>query len=340
MKVAIDTLPLTSSHQGRGVGTYTRELVKALTAVTDDIEIIATPNPYNVKADIIHYPYFDFFFHTLPMVHTQKFIVTIHDVIPLKYPKYFPRGVKGSVKLFLQQLALSTTAQVITDSSASKKDIENIFHFPDNKVTSIYLAASSSLKPASEKQKAAAKKQYSLPSEFLLYVGDINYNKNLPFLLKAMESINSKLVIITRAKLNALIPEAIAIKRAINKHNKEKVIFLQVESIKDLAALYSLATWYIQPSLDEGFGLPVLEAMQCGTPVISSTGGSLPEVGGDACLYFEPTKVAECVTVITKALAMKPAERAEALKKSQKQLARFSWEKTAKETLKVYRSVI
>lgn len=331
MKVFFDTSPLTSGHKGRGVGTYTQELVEVL---KNKIELVSD----HVQADVIHYPYFDFFFHTLPINKTKPTVVTIHDTIPLIYPNQFPRGVKGTINLLLQKFSLGSVAAIITDSQNSKKDIGRYFSIKSPKITPIPLAPNSSIKPQPKLTQQHITAKYHLPSEFLLYVGDINFNKNLPFLIQTIASIPTHLAIVTRADINSSIPESVHIQHAMKKTSNTSI--LNVGSTKELSSLYSAAKFYIQPSLYEGFGLPVLESFACKTPVICAKTSSLPEVAGDAAIYFDPKNQQSLIKSLETALSLNATQYQTLVKKSINQLKKFSWEKTARQTVDVYQKVL
>lgn len=346
--VALDTSPLESGHQGRGVGTYTKNLQAALKSASTNLTFHFTPKPLTTSPDLIHYPYFDLFFHTLPLFPSTKTVVTIHDVIPLLFPKFFPPGIRGHIKFFLQQLALDRVDHIITDSLSSKKDIIKHLKVPAHKITTIYLAANSDFTPATKKQQHSTHTKYNLPDQFLLYVGDINYNKNLHTLIEAINQLNSiPLIIITRSNLNTNTHEIQTalttnlIKSALNNlQNPQLVRFLKVDSQPELASLYSLASFYIQPSLSEGFGLPLLESVSCGTPLICSNAGSLPEVAGSAAIYFDPAKSSYIAKAITKALDLTAHQKTKLLRTSQSHAAQFSWDKTATQTINTYHQVL
>lgn len=303
IKVAINILPLKNAHKNRGIGYYTENLVKGLRE-DPDIDLQEFINVDEVKnTDVIHYPWFDFYFNTLPIKKTFPTIVTIHDVIPLKFKEHYPVGFKGKVNFFLQKRALKSCSAIVTDSEASKIDIVNYLKIEPKKVNVLYFAQDSDFKVLSTTSLIRTKRKYNLPDEFLLYVGDANWIKNLPFLIQGFKNIvskpqfkNLKLILVGGVFLknveNIDHPELVSLKMVnqLIKDNKLEENIIKVGNIEksDLIALYNLATIYIQPSLYEGFGLPLLEAMACGAPVVSSNRGSLKEVGGNAAVYFNP----------------------------------------------------
>jgi glycosyltransferase involved in cell wall biosynthesis len=345
MRVLIDTTPLENANAIRGVGRYTVELIGALRELTSEHEFLTSTDVRDTASDIVHYPFFDLFFSTLPLWLSRPTIVTIHDVIPLIFSKHYPRGIRGNIKFFKQRLALRAVAHVITDSEISKRDIIEHLHIQSEKITVVPLAASQDIKKPPQAIIDSVRKQYELPKNYALYIGDINYNKNLPFLIGAMNKVEKlTLVLVGKNVRRTDIPEARALTRAIKGHGMEKRVrlidTLGSESTQELCALYAGASMYIQPSLYEGFGLPVLEAMQCRTPVVSSLGGSLPEVAGDAAIYFHPHDEEECAQAIQKILRMPEKQLTHLIQKGVQRASEYSWQRTAKQTLAVYEKVV
>ena len=190
MRIAIDTKPLLTGHAIRGIGSYVRNLTREL-AKLKKVESVESKN-----AELIHYPYFDLFSHTLK-IRDKPVVVTIYDVIPLLYPKYYPTGIKGKFNFFLQKRELKKVTAIITISENSKKDIVKYLRVDPDKVSTIHLAASDIFKPITNHQAlVTAQKKYNLPKTFVLYVGDVNYNKNLGALATACRQISVPLVIV------------------------------------------------------------------------------------------------------------------------------------------------
>lgn len=346
MKVVIDISPLKTKHKTRGIGMYTRRLVKALHEVDRKNQYILTTKSEQVKnADLLHYPYFDLFFHTLPIRKKTKTVVTIHDVIPLIFPKEFPAGIRGSLNLFLQKLALRNVDAVITDSENSKQDIVRFLKTDPVKVEVVYLAAAKEFKPQSSFTIECARKKYKLPTSFILYVGDVNPNKNLEGLLDAYKLIikdfpDTYLVLVGRVFRNKRLPQVKAIRARIKKHSLEDKVLVKsnvaLDPADDLAAVYSAATVYVQPSYYEGFGLPILEAFACGTPVVAASVASIPEIVNSAAILVDPGEAESIAEGIREAFNLSQEQRQLLIKKGKAQANKFSWRETARKTIEVY----
>ncbi len=358
MKVALDISPLQSGHKIRGVGFYLLNLKKALLQYFPEIEyqFFTQRNALDTSVDLVHYPYFDPFSLSLPFVKKYATVVTVHDLTPLIFPEHFPSGLKGSLKWQLQRFNLQKADGILTDSEASKRDIERLVGVSNNKISVAYLAAGeefrvikSSSHQAIEQtrediQLADLKTRYNLPEEFVLYVGDVTWNKNLPRLLHAVKEIDVPLVMVGKSlvatdfdKENKWNKDLVEVQK-LARHNKN-IITLGFLATDDLVGLYNLATVFVFPSIYEGFGLPILEAMQSGCPVIISREGCMPEVGGEAAYYFDGYNTDSLAKAIKRIFTSKKLQE-ELSKKGLEQAKKFSWKKTAEETMRVYKKVI
>lgn len=341
-KIAIDITPTKNENQYRGVGIYTKKLVESLKKYDKANEyIFSTRGQKLPKVDLVHYPYFDLVFLTLPFIKPSKTIVTIHDVIPLIFPRYFPKGTRGWLKFQIQRFSLSNVDAVITDSEESKKDIKKLLGVPGEKIFVVYLASSELFRPLPDSVVAKIRSKYSLPEKFILYVGDVNYNKNLSRLLEATAKINCNLVLVGNAFMNKNLFETSELLSKIRELGlKENVQFLGLVPNRDLSAIYNAAALYVQPSLYEGFGLPVLEAMGCGTPVACSDINVHREIANDAPAYFNPKIIDEIAQVLIKSVSLSDSDRRAKRKKGFEQTKKFSWGKTAKKTVEVYNKIL
>jgi glycosyltransferase involved in cell wall biosynthesis len=305
IKVAIDSGPLKSGDSIRGIGVYTRELLKALKM--DGVDVSKEDLG---KYDVVHFTRFNPFFVSVPFVKPKntKFVLTIYDLIPLIYPSHYPPGVKGKLRFLINKYLINKNVDaIITISETSKKDICRFLSVDPKKVFVTYLAPRSIFKKMEiGNWKLEIAKRYNLPEHFALYVGDVNYNKNIPWLIEKAKEKNLPLVIVGK---QAKEIEDLDLDHPELSHltgvNFSGVIRLGFVDDADLVKIYNLATVYIQPSLYEGFGLPAVEAVACGTPIIFFKSQALVEILGDG----------------------------------KKLLRSYSWEKTARETFKVYKHV-
>lgn len=328
------------SHRVRGSGIYSKNLIAALKKYYPENSYILTSSR-GIPSDIDHFLYFEPFFRTLPILKKRKRIVTVHDLTPLVFPKDFRAGIKGNLKWQLQKLALKNTDLVITDSNSSKKDISKFTGIDPIKIKVIYLAAEEEFKKINNPSSLnRIKNKYNLPDKFALYVGDVTWNKNLPRIISAVRQLNITLVMVGSALVgefdqsNPWNQDLVKVRKM--SQGDKRIIMPGFVEKEDLPALYNLATVFVMPSLYEGFGLPILEAMKCGCSVVTSKEGSLKEVAGDAAFFVNPYDISEIANGIGEVYFNK--EVAEKLsKKGLRQAEKFSWKKTALETINAYK---
>jgi glycosyltransferase involved in cell wall biosynthesis len=321
---------------GRGVGIYANNLREHLSKI-NNLEL-STENP-----DIIHYPFFDLFYKTLPIIKNKKTIVTIHDVTPLVLEKLYPKGLKGNLNLIHQKIALKNVSAIITDSQNSKEDLINYLSVPRDKIHVVYLAADKSylIQPKAEEIKKIVKK-YQLPEKFILTVpGGPNPNKNLPLLAKATKELDLPLVIVGSAftnkdLINNLHPELNDLR---NLRQYSHIIYPGFVPTQELVSFYCVCSLYCLPSLYEGFGLPLLEAMSTGCLLVSSNTSSLPEIYPKETITFDPSSLSSLTEALKQALSLKPEKKKAIIESGKNKLKEFSWEKTAKETFRIYQKV-
>jgi alpha-1,3-rhamnosyl/mannosyltransferase len=200
------------------------------------------------------------------------------------------------------------------------------------------LAPDARFVPPSRSAVDAVRQKYQLPAEYVLYLGSNKPHKNLTMLVRGLaqaQVAKSKSALVIAGPWDARYPEA----RAIAEESSARIYFVGAVEDADLPALYAGATLFVFPSLYEGFGLPPLEAMACGTPVVCSNTSSLPEVVGEAALTVNPrdaTEIANAITHVLDDAGLRDRLRERGLARA----AQFSWEHTARETLQVYRDVI
>ncbi|MBI5465108.1 glycosyltransferase family 4 protein, partial [Candidatus Gottesmanbacteria bacterium] len=288
--------------------------------------------------DLVHYSYFEPFFLTLPLLKKFPAVVTIHDLIPLVFSEHFPAGIKGRLKWEIQKFSLRNVSAIITDSQSSKNDIMRFTGIDESKINVVYLA------PGKEFRKLEAGKKYQLPDKFALYVGDATWNKNLPKLIEAMELVKIPLVMVGKAlvqtdfdKTNPWNQDLTKVQEMANKN--KKIIRLGFIPTDDLVKVYNLATVFVMPSIYEGFGLPILEAMACGCPVVTAKTSSLPEICEKAAIMVDPYDVNDIVRGIREVLNNRLVHYT-LQKEGLMQAKKFTWEKTARETVAVYKKVL
>lgn len=330
MKVGIHLGGFRGGHEVRGIGVHTSELVKALGKIKDKgVEVSEYKS--GGKYDLIHYTVFKPFVFSLPFKkEAKKVVLTIHDLIPLIYPEHYPGGIKGNIVFLIQKLLIKKNIDaIITISETSKKDICRFLNIDPSKVHVVYLAPKEVFKKISDNRLLdIIKEKYNLPDKFALYVGDVNYNKNVPNLVKACEIAKIKLVMVGKQakeieKGNLNHPELAHLKNV----DFSRVVRLGFVSDEELAAIYNLAEVSVQPSLYEGFGLPILEALACGCPVVASKIQTHVEIAEGLVTFVDPKS---------------PEEIAKGILNHGKagvHSGKYSWEKTAKETLEVYKNV-
>jgi len=346
MKIVLDISRLHPAALKRGVGFYSLNLFQALSKINDENDyFLKKKKDQYLQADLFHYPYFDPFFITLPLWQRTASVVTIHDLIPLKFPEHYPSGIKGFLKLQVQKKIVRNKTAIITDSENSKKDIIDLLKICKEKVFSIPLAVGEEFKKLNrDNLKEEIKHKYNLNNQFIVYVGDLNWNKNVPGLIKSFAVVSRRmkkidLVLIGSAFQKKELQELKEVKKLIEKLQiKDRIKILGFLEIEELVKLYNCALFYVQPSFYEGFGLPVLEAMSCGCPVLTSNQASLPEVGSNAVEYFNPFEKEKLENKLFNLL--KNRKRLKIL--SQKGLKRsrsFSWKKTALETREIYQKI-
>ena len=359
MNISIDTSPLKSGHylqhRVRGTGFYLKNLQASLEKYYPENKYMYFDRGDLLpkEIDVAHYPYFEPFFLTLPIFSRNKTVVTVHDLTPLVFPKQFPPGLKGSIRWQFQKFSLKSMAAIISDSESSKRDIVKFTGISDSKVHVIYLAAGEEFKrinnpPSGEAGKGLMIKKirnkYGLPEKFVLYVGDATWNKNLPRLIQAIGKINVPIVMVGKAlvdkyfdKYNPWNQDLVRIHDLAS--NNSNIIRLGFVSNEELVLLYNMATVFAMPSIYEGFGLPVLEAMVCGCPVVTSKEGSLPEIAGEVCKYVDAYDIDSIASGISEVFNNKNLQQ-ELSKKGLAQAKKFSWRKTATETINVYKEVM
>lgn len=283
-----------------------------------------------LKADIVHVTYNASPFLTCPS------IVSVHDVIYRLYPQYFSPRVRLLLSTLLP-LSMIKAKKIITISQTSKKDIETFYPFTRGKVVVVPIAAGPIVEAVPDYQGS-----YSLiAEEFILSVGTLQPRKNILRLidayLEAREQglVSAKLLIVGRAAWQ----HSQMVQKAIQSAYGQDIIFAGYLSNELLSALYRRCKLFVYPSLYEGFGLPVLEAMVCNAPVVTSNCSSMPEVAGDSAMLIDPESVSSIRDALVQILNDEQL-RQDLCNRGMANARRFSWEKTAAMTLDTYKQTV
>ena len=349
MHVAISSLPISNSHSARGTGVYTKELIKALKKYEPQhsYTLFTHAKDVPIDADIVHYPYFDPFFLTLPLRKRVPTVVTVHDLIPLVFPDKFPAGIRGMIKWQIQKAALRKSGRIITVSECSKNDVRRLVGIDERKIDVVYSAATDVYQNITNSTVLnKLKKKYALPENYFMYVGDVNWNKNIPGLLKAFSSCIKdypsfiQLVLVGKAFLDQSLIQTREIMAMISELGIAKQV-IKTGYVDDeiLVSLYIHAQALIQPSLYEGFGLPVLEAMSLGCPVVCSSSSSLSEIAGPS-IMVDPNDYHSIADGMKRILLFTMDERNTLIQRGHTWMHTFSWQRTAKATLRSYEKVL
>ena len=275
-----------------------------------------------------------------PFQNGFKSVTTIHDLVAFHHPKTIPAKYAIYMR-FLIRMMIKKTRGIITDTACIKGEIIDFFNIDPSRIFTVPIAVSEQFRPIKDQELIAqVKKRYGIQRRYFLYVGNIEPRKNLSRLFLACDSIREKLsrdfqLVVTGKKgwLYREIFETLA-----GTAFRDNIVFTQYVKKTDIPILYNGADFFVFPSIYEGFGLPILEAMRCGTPVITSSVSSMPEVAGDAALFVDPFKISDIAEKIL-SLAFDESLQKALRNKGFKQAAKFSWERTAQLTQQVYEAI-
>lgn len=275
--------------------------------------------------------------HLLPYL-PQPTVMTVHDLIFERYPQHHTATNRAFLRVAMPRFVAAAT-HIIAVSRHTAHDLIDLYDTPRSKITVIHEGIDNGFRPASEEEQAALRARYSPARPYLLMLGTLEPRKNHLLALQALARIKAsglpyQLVIVGGAGWLFEPIQAEVHRLAL----EDDVVFAGYVPQSDLAALYSAAACLLMPSLYEGFGFPVLEAMACGTPVIASRAASLPELGGDAALYVstdDPDALAAAIHLIATQPALVEALRSHGRARA----ARFTWAETARQTVAVYEAL-
>ena len=272
--------------------------------------------------------------HVIPLIHPRS-VVTVHDLGYI----YYPQAHRPFDRLYLDlstRFNASVASQIIADSEATKNDLVRKYHVPEERITVVYPGCN--LEPViDEAGWRRVRERYHLPDRYILHLGTLHPRKNILRLLEAFQSLATDfpdLHLVLAGKKGWLYEEIFYKAEGLNGrvHSPGYI------ASEDLPLLLRKARLFILPSLYEGFGFPILEAMAAGTPVVCSNASALPEVAGDAALLFDPHNV-EAMRETTRRVLEDEALRAELIERGLERAKIFSWERCAKETLSVLEKV-
>lgn len=368
MRIGIDAR--LSYHQPAGISRYTWHLLHALAELNNDDEFIVFQHrkhqesliqQANFQRSTLYSPVhrsleqftlpLELLRHGLDMLHSTDFIpplyspvpsvITVHDLAFLHWPNFL---TKDSATYYGQiDRAVRHAQHIIVPSESTKHDLIGILGTPKNKISVIYEAPNPSFRPLPlEKTRAAITKRFQLPESYIFFISTIEPRKNVNGLLTAFRhlldtyNVNDTGLVLAGSK-GWLYEETMGLVKTLDL--EEKTFFLGRVEDEDLHQLYVGARFHIHPAHYEGFGLPPLEAMACGTPTIVSNTSSMPEVVGDAALLVDPEDTEE-IAVAMHRLLSDGELHTELREKGFKRADCFSWELAARSTLKVYQKVI
>lgn len=368
MRIGFDATPLVG--QRTGIGNYTASLLTALlhNNPTDDYYLysncplnrlepslqraVQIPGYYqqsrwlwmqlmlprlleNTQPDICHYTN-----ASAPLWQKRPFVLTIHDASLFLHHRYHPWSRLLAIRVLLPTLARRAAA-IVTVSEHARRDLARTLSVSSDKIHVIYEAPPADFEPVTDKCKLALlRKRYNLPEKYILYIGTLEPRKNLDRLVQAVSRLH---------RCGCRIPLVLVGPKGWGMDNFDHEIdHLTTESLvhylgyvpaADLPGLYTLATLFAFPSLYEGFGLPPLEAMACGTPVLTSQDSAMAEVGGEAVYLVNPYDVDELVDGLYRLLTDNRL-REELSQRGRQHVSQFSWERAAVATTAVYRQIL
>jgi glycosyltransferase involved in cell wall biosynthesis len=368
MRIAIDARKL----HDFGIGTYIRNVLMGLARIDQQTEYIAlcrpadleaiselganfravpeTAAPYSLgeqiwipltlareRAHLLHEPHY-----VLPPATRCRSVVTIHDCIHLMFPQYLPGRFAYLYARASMWSAVHKSDRILTVSEASKRDILRFFDVDAGKVNVIYNAIDERfLSPPDEERMDQVRQRYQLDHPFLLYVGNIKPHKNLERLIDAFGRVRARgLTDLRLLIIGDEISKYPPLRQAVHRHRLDKYVrFLGFQPYDTLSAFYRLARAFVFPSIYEGFGLPPLEAMACGTPVVTSNVSSLPEIAGGAAILVDPYDPASIAEGVTRAVADESL-RVQLIERGFARARDFSWAQSVTAIHRIYMDVL
>jgi glycosyltransferase involved in cell wall biosynthesis len=363
MRLAVETSKLVHDH--RGIGRYTRNLLQRFAGLEPDLRFTLFAKPTGVAALrslvqtmpslvsrtevrsswTVPWVRFDLFWspwnYTKYLPRRGPIVVTMHDVAPLVFLRPKRPALPWRPRIVRRFRTMASAADlVLTDSAFVKTEVDRWLGIPAERVRVVFLAADG-FAPGNPAEDLERVRRLGLNGRYLFFAGASERRKNLDRLVQALGLLRNRhgldCSLVIAGPDNAL--ESIGPGALSDPAVQGAVHFVGKVDEPTLHALYRCAAAFVMPSLYEGFGLPVLEAMACGTAVVSSSAASLPEVGGDAALYFDPMNVDEMAGQVARVLVDESLRR-QLVDRGLKQAAKFSWDRTARETLAAFRDLL
>ncbi|HEV2445379.1 MAG TPA: glycosyltransferase family 1 protein [Candidatus Sulfopaludibacter sp.] len=358
-----------------GIGTYIRSLVHALAGIDDSNRYTLVIGPRDARTlaglpenfstvvyarddhSYLDHATFPIFLHRLspdlvhiplarvPLLMIRPYVVTIHDMANLLFVEETSK-LRMRLRRYRFRRGLVRAERVIAVSEATRRDCQSVLGIPPERIARVYNAPDpgffACIDDRDAEQRRRILERYQIDYPFLLYAGNIRRHKNVPRLVEAFAVLREELgghpvyQDLRLVIIGDTISQFPAVRQAVIRSKMEHVVrFLGFVPFETLRCFYQTAAAFVFPSRYEGFGLPPLEAMACGTPVVASNVSSLPEVVGDAAVLVNPENVFDIARGVREVL-LDDARRADLIQRGRAQAARFSWDRTARQVLEIY----
>jgi len=276
-------------------------------------------------------------FYTFPLSLSLPLVVTLGDLTPLILPAEMPNAARRTVYRNLHRVAAKRARAILTFSNASRADLVRLLDAGESKLTVVPLAADRTFQPASSHAIREMRAALELPEHYVLYLGSNKPHKNLARLVRAWAKVETDCALVIAGAWDARYPAPAVLIR--ERSLERRVLLRHAVPENSLPALLSGARTFVFPSVHEGFGLPPLEAMACGTPIACANASALPEVVGDTALLFDPLDEVDIERALNQ-LLNDDALRQRLGDAGMRRAREFSWERTARETMAVYQRVL